>query len=161
GPVAPSFDTIKNGQYSPLSRPVFIYVSKAAYERPEVKDFVRFYIDNVKELAAEVGYIPLPDEEYAAVQGKLRPASKPPLHKATPARGTAGRPAPGRPPLRTQSKNNRNAGKERRPLPSIDFRNERRRRAERIVPAILSACAGVSVLTTLGIVLILVTETAS
>jgi len=71
GPVAPSFDTIKNGQYSPLSRPVFIYVSKAAYERPEVKDFVRFYIDNVKELAAEVGYIPLPDEEYAAEQGKL------------------------------------------------------------------------------------------
>ena len=71
GPVAPSFDTIKNGQYSPLSRPVFIYVSKAAYERPEVKDFVRFYMDNVKELAAEVGYIPLPDEEYAAEQGKL------------------------------------------------------------------------------------------
>lgn len=46
-------------------------------------------------------------------------------------------------------------------MPSIDFRNERRRRAERIVPAILWACAGVSVLTTLGIVLILVTETAN
>ena len=71
GPITPSFDTIKDGQYSPLSRPIFIYVSKAAYERPEVKDFVRFYMDNVKDLSAEVGYIPLPDEEYAAEQGKL------------------------------------------------------------------------------------------
>lgn len=46
-------------------------------------------------------------------------------------------------------------------MPSISFRNERRHRADRIVPAILWACAGVSVLTTLGIVFILVTETAN
>jgi len=71
GPVTPSFETIRDGLYSPLSRPVFIYVSRAAYERPEVKDFVRFYMENVKELSAEVGYIPLPDEEYASEQGKL------------------------------------------------------------------------------------------
>lgn len=71
GPVAPSFDTIKDGTYSPLSRPLFIYVNQKAYERPEVKDFVKFYMDQVKTLSAEVGYIPLPDEAYAAEQAKL------------------------------------------------------------------------------------------
>lgn len=71
GPVAPSFDTIKDGTYSPLSRPLFLYVSQKAYERPEVRDFVKFYMDHVKTLSAEVGYIPLPDEQYAAEQAKL------------------------------------------------------------------------------------------
>lgn len=63
GPVAPSPETVNNGTYQPLSRPIFIYVSKAAAERPEVANFVNFYLDN-PELASEVGYVQLPDEAY-------------------------------------------------------------------------------------------------
>ena len=64
GPVEPTFDTIKSGEYAPLSRPLFIYVNKASLEREEVKTFVQFYLENAKDLAAEVGYVALPDEEY-------------------------------------------------------------------------------------------------
>lgn len=71
GPVAPTFEGIKDGSYSPLSRPLFIYVSNKHYERPEVQDFVKFFMDNVGELSAEVGYIPLPDENYTAEKAKL------------------------------------------------------------------------------------------
>jgi len=72
GPVEPSLDTIKDGTYSPLSRPLFIYVNNQALEeRPEVKDFVRFYVGNVGGLAKEVGYVPLPDEKYAEEAAKI------------------------------------------------------------------------------------------
>lgn len=66
GPVAPTAETVANGTYQPLSRPIFIYVSKAAADRPEVEAFVRFYLDpeNARALVREVGYIPLPDEVY-------------------------------------------------------------------------------------------------
>ena len=63
GPVAPSADTINNGTY-PLSRPLFIYVSRKAAERPEVSAFVRFYIENAEALVKEVGYVPLPQKVY-------------------------------------------------------------------------------------------------
>jgi len=72
GPVEPTLDTIKDGSYSPLSRPLFIYVAdKAMAERPEVKDFVRFYIENIGDMAKEVGYVPLPDERYAEEAAKI------------------------------------------------------------------------------------------
>ncbi len=58
--VLPSAETVNNGTYQPLSRPIFIYVSKAAAERPEVDAFVRFYIENAAVLSAEVGYVSLP-----------------------------------------------------------------------------------------------------
>jgi phosphate transport system substrate-binding protein len=66
GPILPSQETVQNGTYQPLSRPLFIYVSKAAAERPEVQAFVRFYLDpaNARTLVREVGYIPLPDQVY-------------------------------------------------------------------------------------------------
>jgi phosphate transport system substrate-binding protein len=65
GIVLPSAETVKNGTYSPLSRPVFIYVSKTAAQRPEVKSFVEFYIENAPALVEDVGYIPLPAEQYS------------------------------------------------------------------------------------------------
>ena len=68
GPISPSTTTINNGAYAPLSRPIFIYVNKAAMTRPEVKSFVHFYINNAGLLASEVGYIPLPEKVY---QGAL------------------------------------------------------------------------------------------
>ncbi|MDB5038644.1 MAG: phosphate transporter periplasmic phosphate-binding protein [Bacteriovoracaceae bacterium] len=60
GPVLPSATTIADGTYQPLSRPIFIYVSEKATNRPEVSAFVNFYIKNVPELASQVGYVPLP-----------------------------------------------------------------------------------------------------
>jgi phosphate transport system substrate-binding protein len=64
GVIVPSAETIKNGTYAPLSRPIFIYVSKSAAKRPEVKLFVDFYLKNAFELVPDVGYIALPDEQY-------------------------------------------------------------------------------------------------
>ncbi len=51
--------------YAPLSRPIFIYVSTAAAERPEIQAFVQFYLENAPQLVAEVGYVALPDEAYS------------------------------------------------------------------------------------------------
>jgi phosphate transport system substrate-binding protein len=59
GPVAPSPDTVRDGSYEPLSRPVFIYVRIDSLDRPEVAAFVDFYVDRSEELVREVGYIPL------------------------------------------------------------------------------------------------------
>ena len=49
-----------NGTYQPLSRPIFIYVNATAYERPEVKQFVEFYMKHADALVREVKYVPLP-----------------------------------------------------------------------------------------------------
>ena len=67
GPVAPSVQTINDGSYEPLSRPIFVYVGKKASERPEVAAFVKFYLENAPELVTEVGYVPLPDRVYQLV----------------------------------------------------------------------------------------------
>ncbi|OGD47941.1 phosphate ABC transporter substrate-binding protein [Candidatus Bathyarchaeota archaeon RBG_16_57_9] len=64
GPVTPSDPTINGGQYTPLSRPLFIYVSMGSLERPEVKTFVVFYMENALDLVSEVGYTPLPEDVY-------------------------------------------------------------------------------------------------
>ena len=64
GCMVPSVETIADGTYSPLSRPLFIYVSRTSLERPEVKAFVEFYMENGSELTAEVGYVPLSAQEY-------------------------------------------------------------------------------------------------
>lgn len=68
GPVKPSLETVKSGTYAPLSRPLFIYVSSTAVKKAEVKDFVQFYLTNAKNIASEVGYIPLKDSEYTEQQ---------------------------------------------------------------------------------------------
>jgi phosphate transport system substrate-binding protein len=65
GPVTPSAETINNGTYAPLSRPIFIYVATTAAARPEVSAFVNFYLASAPQLVSEVGYVPLPDEVYA------------------------------------------------------------------------------------------------
>lgn len=68
GAIAPAPETVASGAYQPLSRPVFIYVSKkAADERPEIARFVEFYLNEGRALVKEVGYIPLPDEAYKLV----------------------------------------------------------------------------------------------
>ena len=66
--VMPSFESVKDGSYQPLARPIFIYVNAtSAAFKPEVKAFVDFYLANAPTLVKEVKYIPLPTNEYAAV----------------------------------------------------------------------------------------------
>lgn len=60
--VFPQKDTIESGEYAPFSRPLFIYVNSKSVSRPEVKRFVSFFLDNVSDIAAKVGYVQLPSE---------------------------------------------------------------------------------------------------
>ena len=73
GPVAPTAQSINDGTYSPLSRPIFVYLNTDSLARPEVRSFVDFYIDNAAGIASEVGYIELPEEMYQASRDALRP----------------------------------------------------------------------------------------
>lgn len=63
GPVTPTLESVSNGTYAPLSRPIFIYVNDKAAAKEEVKQFVKFYLENTAALSTEVGYIPLPKSE--------------------------------------------------------------------------------------------------
>ena len=72
GPVLPSEQTILNGTYKPLARPIFIYVNKTALARPEVKEFVRFYMTEGPKLVSEVGYVPMPTQVYNENLAKLQ-----------------------------------------------------------------------------------------
>ena len=66
--IKPGLETVMNGSYNPLSRPLFIYLNatKAAFD-PNVKKFIEFYLKHAGELSKEVGYIPFNNEEYAAI----------------------------------------------------------------------------------------------
>jgi len=61
--VTPSAETVQNGSYRPLSRPLFIYVNPAKVTST-VEDFVEFYLENADQLARDVGYVGLPEEAY-------------------------------------------------------------------------------------------------
>jgi phosphate transport system substrate-binding protein len=65
GPVAPSVENVINGTYSPLSRPLFVYVKEASMARAEVREFVQFMMTQGADLVSEVGYVPLPKNAYA------------------------------------------------------------------------------------------------
>jgi phosphate transport system substrate-binding protein len=62
--VEPSIETVLKGTYTPLARPIFIYVNAKSLARPEVKEFVEYYMQNGAALATEVKYVPLPDSAY-------------------------------------------------------------------------------------------------
>jgi phosphate transport system substrate-binding protein len=64
GCVTPSQETVKSGTYKPLSRPLFIYVTKKAMARPEVQAFIKFYNDKATEMIPQVGYVPLDAPRY-------------------------------------------------------------------------------------------------
>lgn len=65
GCVEPAPTTIQDGSYSPLSRPLFIYVDRDALQREEVLAYVRFFMTEAPELVPATGYLPLNEEEYA------------------------------------------------------------------------------------------------
>lgn len=71
GAIEPSLESVVGGTYNPLSRPLFIYVNKKSAERPEVKKFIEFYLDSVKELSTEVKYMPLPDAAYTMAKNRF------------------------------------------------------------------------------------------
>lgn len=64
GAIVPSINTVENGRYRPLSRPIFIYVNIESAEKPEVKAFIEFYMRNALNLVREVKYFPLPAQAY-------------------------------------------------------------------------------------------------
>ena len=67
GPIIPEYENVVKGIYQPLSRPLFIYVSKKSADKQEVKRFIDFYMKGAAELSKEVGYISLPNTAYELV----------------------------------------------------------------------------------------------
>ncbi|HET9192261.1 MAG TPA: PstS family phosphate ABC transporter substrate-binding protein [Vicinamibacterales bacterium] len=63
GPIPPSVETVRNGTYQPLSRPLFIYVARKSADRPEIQRFVESYFSQ-PELMREVGYVELTPQIY-------------------------------------------------------------------------------------------------
>lgn len=71
GAILPSKQTVENGTYTPLSRPIFIYAKKKSLKKPAVKEFVEFYIKNASRLVAEVKYVPFPESIYQTILQRL------------------------------------------------------------------------------------------
>ena len=72
GAIKPTLTTIKDGTYAPLSRPLFMYVSKKSLLKPEVKAFVQYYLTTGTKLIESVGYVPLKDTEYQTELAKIK-----------------------------------------------------------------------------------------
>jgi phosphate transport system substrate-binding protein len=69
--VQPSLETVRSNTYKPLSRPLYIYVNEASLAKPEIAEFVTYYLDNVSLLVDQVGYVPLSDEVLAKSKQSL------------------------------------------------------------------------------------------
>jgi phosphate transport system substrate-binding protein len=74
GCVAPAEETIRDGSYTPLSRPLFVYSKRSSLERPEVAEFLRFYLSDAATYAEQSGLVASGDEVYAANLAKLEEA---------------------------------------------------------------------------------------
>ena len=72
GVVLPSQETVANGTYKPLSRPIFIYVNNKAAEKEEVVSFVNFYLKIVPSISKEMGYVPIPNDILAKQVEKFK-----------------------------------------------------------------------------------------
>nr|WP_308206679.1 PstS family phosphate ABC transporter substrate-binding protein [Actinoplanes hotanensis] len=76
GCVEPSVATAQDGSYKPLSRPLFVYVSGASLAKPQVKDFVDFYIQNIDEVVKEAKYVPLTAEQKTTLAAEFAELQK-------------------------------------------------------------------------------------
>ncbi|NQV24901.1 MAG: PstS family phosphate ABC transporter substrate-binding protein [Rhodopirellula sp.] len=72
--VAPTPETIEGGTYTPLSRPLFLYVNKAKLARPELAEFLTYYLEKGQDLVGEVGYVRLGQETHAETAQTLKQA---------------------------------------------------------------------------------------
>jgi phosphate transport system substrate-binding protein len=70
-PVQPTEETVRSNEYKPLSRPLYIYVNKASLKKPEIAEFVQYYLGVVGKIAPDVGYVPLSDEVSAKAKQTL------------------------------------------------------------------------------------------
>ncbi|MGE5690000.1 MAG: PstS family phosphate ABC transporter substrate-binding protein [Pseudomonadota bacterium] len=75
GCVAPSVETAQDGSYKPLSRPLFVYVKQASFDKPEVKAFVEYMLDNADTIAGETQYVPLTQEQIDTAKAAFEQAS--------------------------------------------------------------------------------------
>ncbi|MGM0932378.1 MAG: PstS family phosphate ABC transporter substrate-binding protein [Bacteroidota bacterium] len=72
GCIEPSAETVSNGSYAPLSRPLFVYVNSSSIQNnPKVIDFMEFYLGEVSSLLKDVGYVSLTEEEYKRERKKF------------------------------------------------------------------------------------------
>jgi phosphate transport system substrate-binding protein len=71
GCVAPSTETVQSGDYKPLGRPLFIYPSDQALQRPEVKAFVEFYLENQQAITEQALFVPMTEEQLTSAQDKV------------------------------------------------------------------------------------------
>jgi len=69
--ILPSSQTVENGTYAPLARPIFIYVNAKSIDKPDVKEFVHFYLANAAGLVKEVKYVPLPASAYQKARNNV------------------------------------------------------------------------------------------
>lgn len=70
-PVLPSLESVRSGEYTPLSRPLFVYVSVKSTEKPPVKAFLEYYLTHAGKLSEQVGYIALPAPVYEKLKKRL------------------------------------------------------------------------------------------
>jgi phosphate transport system substrate-binding protein len=72
-PIFPSVETVRNGQYHPLSRPLFIYVNNESSKRPEVRAFLEYLFANAPKIVEhpKVNYVALPGELYSLVRQRV------------------------------------------------------------------------------------------
>jgi phosphate transport system substrate-binding protein len=76
GCVAPSAETAQDGSYGPLSRPLFVYVKQSSFDdKPEVRDFITFILDNEQSIAEAAQFVPLSDAQLAEQKAKLEEAA--------------------------------------------------------------------------------------
>jgi phosphate transport system substrate-binding protein len=74
--VSPSMEAVEKGTYTPLARPIFIYVNTKSLGKPEVKEFVEYYMKNGAKLAREVKYVPLPEIAYKTAWDHVQKGKK-------------------------------------------------------------------------------------
>jgi phosphate transport system substrate-binding protein len=73
--VKPSIDTAKSGKYDPLSRPLFIYVSSKSLAKPEVEEYVRYYLQNTSsDMIKEIGYVPMTETDMKKILARFEDA---------------------------------------------------------------------------------------
>ncbi len=73
-PITPTLDTIRSRTYAPLSRPLFLYVNRDAAKRPEVKQFLDYFLDNAQKIVEHprVKYVSLPAEVYSLARERVK-----------------------------------------------------------------------------------------
>ena len=74
--VLPSLEAVEKGTYTPLARPIFIYVNARSLAKPEVREFVQYYMTHGAKLAREVKYVPLPASAYQTAWDHVQKGKK-------------------------------------------------------------------------------------